>query len=234
VARRSTVRVCVAATLPAVLGLVLVLAGCGSSSYDYVTNKKAGTFLKVPKDWSNFRQLGPVFVGIDAKQLSPEAASALASREWVVGLDANTPPDQKRLLVADSGEPKGFVQVRELLPEEAEQLSTADLRNQIIDLTAAEQAQQQAVTKDPQAARIAPQFLLLSNEDVHKAAGIHGVHMVYQVRTEAGLATVDQTSLLDRDQTRLYQLIIACTARCYATKRGDVERVQSSFTIKPT
>lgn len=234
-ARRSTTRVrAVMAAVPALLAMLALVAGCGSSRYEYVTNKSAGTFLKVPTAWNHQQVAGALaFVGIDARNLSPEMARQIAAREWLVTLDAAGKPNGN-LLRLDATQPKGFVQVRKLLPEEANAISTNDLRNQFVDMAAAEQAQADAVKKDPQGARLTPEFLLLADETVHRSAGVHGVHLVYELHTTSGLTTIDQTSLLDQDSTTLYQLVIACSSLCFAQYGGDVEHVAQSFTIKPT
>lgn len=234
-ARRSTPRVrVVLAALPALLAMLALVAGCGSSRYEYVTNKSAGTFLKIPNAWDHEQVAGALaFVGIDARNLSPEMARQIAAREWLVTLDASGRTNGN-LLRLDATQPKGFVQVRKLLPEETNAISTNDLRNQFVDVEAAEQAQTEAVKKDPQGARLTPEFLLLGDETLHRGGGVHGVHLVYQIHTTTGLATIDQTSLLDQDSTTLYQLVIACSSLCFAQYGGDVERVAQSFTIKPT
>jgi hypothetical protein len=233
-ARRRTPRARVALAMSAALAIVAFVAGCGTSRYEYVTNKGDGTFLKVPRTWDHARVAGSLaFVGIDSRNLSPEMAQQIAAREWLVTLDANGAANGN-LLSLDATKPKGFVQVRKLLPEEAAAISTNDLRNQFVDLDAAAAAQQQAVQKDPVGARLTPQFLLLADDAVTHAGGVHGVHLVYELRTTTGLTTIDQTSLLDQDSTTIYQLVMACSSLCFAQYGGDVEHVASSFTIKPS
>ncbi|WP_131747832.1 hypothetical protein [Frankia sp. Cppng1_Ct_nod] len=223
----------VLAVVSVLLAALLLLAGCGSARYQYVTNKGAGTFLKIPTSWRHQVLFGPAYIGIDARNVSPEAARVLASREWLVGIDAAAKFDDKNLLLPDATQPKGFVQVRQLLPEEAATLSTNDLRNLFVSIDQEEQAQVEAVRTDPQGARLAPHFLLFADEVVHKGGGVHGVHLVYQLRLNNGLVTFDQTSLLDQDQTVLYQLVFACSSWCYAEHGAEIQKVQTSFTIKP-
>ncbi|WP_374121966.1 hypothetical protein [Frankia sp. AiPa1] len=214
--------------------VVLLAGGCGSPSYQYVTNKKDGAYLRVPNSWDHQEMPGPALFGIDARNVSPEMLQGLMSREWVVGIDAGARFDATRLLVPDAVQPKGFVQVRHLLPEEANAVSTNDLRNFVLSVDDAQAAQEQAVRQDPYGARLSPSFLLLTDEVVHKKAGVHGVHLVYQVKTDAGLVTIDQTSLLDSGQTMLYQLILACSSLCYAQHGAQISDVARSFTIEPT
>ncbi|WP_101832652.1 hypothetical protein [Frankia canadensis] len=213
---------------------MLLAGGCGSPSYEYVTNKKDGAFLRVPNDWNHREMPGPALFGIDARTVSPEMLQGLMSREWVVGIDAGTRFDDTRLLVPDAPQPKGFVQVRHLLPEEANAVSTNDLRNFVLSVDDAAAAQEKAVRENPYGARLAPNFLLLMDETLRKKDGVHGVHLVYQVRTDAGLVTIDQTSLLDTSQTVLYQLILACSSLCYAQHGQQIGDVARSFTIEPT
>ncbi|WP_239310042.1 MULTISPECIES: hypothetical protein [unclassified Frankia] len=231
--RTSTLRGRVALVVPALLAAVVLLAGCGSARYQYVTNKDAGTFLKIPSAWQHQLMPGPAFIGIDTRNVSPEAARTLATREWVVGIDAAPKFDDRNLLLPDAADPKGFVQVRQLLPEEAATLSTNDLRNQLVSIDQEIQAQEEAVRQNPERARLEPEFLLLAEDLVHREGGVHGLHLVYQLHLGTGLVTVDQTSLLDRDQTRLYQLVFACSSWCYDRHRVEIQKVQTSFTIKP-
>jgi hypothetical protein len=220
--------------LLSVVAVVLLAGGCGSPGYKYVTNKKDGAFLRLPNAWNHEEMPGPALFGIDARNVSPEMLQGLMSREWVVGIDAGARFDNTRLLVPDATRPKGFVQVRHLLPEEANAVSTNDLRNFVLSVDDAEAAQEKAVREDPYGARLSPSFLLLVDEIVRKKDGVHGVHLVYQVRTDAGLVTIDQTSLLDNAQTVLYQLILACSSLCYAQHGQQIGDVAKSLTIEPT
>jgi hypothetical protein len=113
-------------------------------------------------------------------------------------------------------------------------MSTNDLRDLVLSIDDAQAAQAQAIKRDPMGARLAPAFQLLVDESVKRDGGVHGVHLVYQISTATGLVTFDQTSLLDRDQTVLYQLVLACSALCYVEHGSDIDVVRSSFTIKPT
>jgi len=220
-----------AGALVAVLALV---ASCAAPRYDYVTNKTAGAYVKIPRAWTSQRLNGPALMGIDAKNVSPEGLSVLASQTWLVGIDSATSFDAEHLLVPDATHPKGYIEVRNLLPNEANSLSLNDLRNLVIPMDQAQLAQTQAMQTDPQAALATPQVLTLVDDKVHTPAGVHGVHLVYQIRTTDGLVTFDQTSLLDAKLTRLYQLVMACSSECYAASRGAIDDIQTSFTVKPT
>lgn len=199
-----------------------------------MTNKAAGVYVKVPDGWSHVQIQDPQLLGIDARQMSPDMYVALSQREWMTKLDASGNTQPTTALAPDSAQPNGFLQVRQLLPEEAKTISTDSLRNLLVSIDDAEAAQEAAVKQDPVGARLKPAFLLLADESVKKANGVHGVHLIYQLSTAAGLAEIDQTSLLDQDQTVLYQLVITCTALCYAQNSPAVDKLLNSFTIKPT
>jgi hypothetical protein len=217
--------------------LVVVLgaaASCASPRYDYVTNKTAGAYMKIPRDWTSQRLNGPALMGIDAKNVSPEGLSVLASQTWLVGIDSATTFDAQHLLVPDATHPKGYLEIRNLLPNEANALSLNDLRNLVIPMDQAQLAQTQALQTDPQSALATPEVLTLVDDTIHNSDGVHGVHLVYQIRTTDGLVTFDQTSLLDSKLTRLYQLVVACSSECYALNRPAIDDIQTSFTVKPT
>jgi hypothetical protein len=223
-----------AAVAGVVVGVLALTSACGSASNKYVTNKTAGVYVKVPAGWSQVRIQDPQLLGIDAREMSPDMYVALSQREWMTKLDASGSTKPTTALAPDAGLPNGFLQVRTLLPEEAKTVSTDSLRNLLVSIDAAEAAQEAAIKQDPVNARLRPAFLLLVDDTVKKADGVHGVHLIYQLSTSAGLAEIDQTSLLDQNQTVLYQLVITCTALCYAQNGGAVGKVQQSFTIKPT
>ncbi|WP_311446581.1 hypothetical protein [Frankia nepalensis] len=198
-----------------------------------MTNKSAGVYAKLPDGWSQVQIQDPQLLGIDAREMSPDMYIALSQRQWMTKLDASGSTEPTSALAPDAQLPNGFLQVRQLLPEEANTISTNSLRDLLVSVDAAVAAQEEAIRQDPINARLRPAFLLLVDEVVKKDGGVHGVHLVYQVATTAGLATIDQTSLLDRDQTVLYQLVLTCTAWCYLQNRPDVSEVLNSFTIKP-
>lgn len=212
----------------------IMLVGCGGADYNYVTNSDSGVFLRIPTDWHSRPMPGPAMFGIDARDVSPQAQRELAAREWLIGIDAGRSFDESAVLVPDADRPKGFVQVRTLLPEEAAAVSTNDLRNLLVNIDAAVAAQREAVRTDPYGARLTPGFELLVDDWSRRDAGVRGVHLIYQFATTRGLVTVDQTSLLDQDQTTLYQLVLACSASCYDTYADEVAQVRTSFTVAPT
>lgn len=232
--RRWSWSVLRAAVAGAVVGVLLLTSACGSASNKYVTNKSAGVYVKVPEGWSHVQIHDPQLLGIDARQMSPDMYVALSQREWMTKLDASGSTKPTTALSPDAEQPNGFLQVRTLLPEEAKTISTDSLRNLLVSIDDAEATQEAAIKKDPVGARLSPAFLLLADETVRKPNGVHGVHLVYQLSTAAGLAEIDQTSLLDQNQTVLYQLVLTCTALCFAQNSPAVVKVQNSFTIKPT
>jgi hypothetical protein len=215
-----------------VAGVLLFTSACGSASDKYVTNKPAGVYVKLPDGWSQARVQEPLLIGLDARELSPEMYAVLRQIDWLTGIDAsgNEKPD---VFNPAAEQPNGFVQVRQLLPEEAKSISTNNLRDLVVPIDESQAAQDELVRKDPVSARLKPAFLLILEESVKKSNGVHGVHLVYQLSTSTGLVTFDQTSLLDSQQTVLYQLVMTCTALCYAQYGSSVSSVQRSFTVNP-
>jgi len=221
------------AAAAAVAGVLLMTSACGSATDKYVTNKSAGVYVKLPDGWSQARVQEPLLIGLDARELSPEMYSLLRQIDWLTSIDASG-NEKPNVLNPAAEAPNGIVQVRQLLPEEAKGISTNDLRDLVVSIDQSQAAQDQLVQQDPVNARLKPAFLLILDEQVKKANGVHGVHLIYQISTSAGLVTFDQTSLLDSQQTVLYQLVLTCTALCYAQYSPSVTSVQHSFTVNPT
>jgi hypothetical protein len=200
--------------LTAVIAAALVvIAGCGGPSAQYVANSDEGFFLKFPNSWQRF--------DIEESQ-RPEDATEDA---WQVFLDANDDPTVDHLEDIDLDRPVALVEIRPLLQAQRQQVSLGYLRSLVLG----GQADPMALVSQGD-----PNIELVSYEELTESGGHWGSWIVVTVNGEDGgdPLTIGHQAMVDPDLTTLYRLRVACRASCYDEHRQEIDRVFSSWTIE--
>jgi len=227
------------------VALVLVaVTACGQPEHRYVTNKAEGVYLKVPRHW---HQVDPL--ELDAPLGDPFSLDAWVQRQltWRVAFDAAEQPTLDHLSGSDSSEPMLMLQVVNLaqvdvppladnkslknIKELRANLSLDVLRNRFLPITADKRAEI-AASGDPRGAQLVESFELLLDEEITPAKELYGVRSVYNYRLGIELETFDLTALADNKHSRLYILLVRCTARCYAERHDELDKIVRSFTVR--
>jgi hypothetical protein len=211
------------------LGLLLA-AGCGDSSSQYIENEDLGVFAKLPDDWAVYDTealLTSMNKGEDA--LSDAAMERAQDRLWFRGFDASTEPSAEGSVKLGASEPRGFVQIKALGQEERDQINVSGLRSAVIgtDPLSAGQDSMGAL------GGIAPEDVeVLTDEPAQFEGGYHGNHNVFAVRQGNDVAIVDQTVLLDSTSSRIYLFVVSCDETCYFENNSDdIKAIVDSWTI---
>lgn len=187
---------------------------CGSSGYQYVTNREAGTYFKVPDDWELFE--------ITAED-RPDPRVPFTP--WQVAFDASPEPSLDHLrTVADH--PVGFARIVTYSGEkDRSQASLASLRSLAIGGSGDPLALIEDGSEDLE---------LVDYGDVVDDDGHHGNRIILNVKQEDGsFATVAQIAMIDPGTTRLYHLQVACSSPCFERYRTEIDRLLESWTIEP-
>ncbi len=200
------------------------VVGCGTSDYNYVTNSADRTYFKVPSSWQE----------IDQRELAGRFGDGIATSTtstpgfWMVGYDANPAPTLTHLLGPHTDEPVLLAAVRQVPPEARGQLSMDAMRDFFLPVS--ESARTRAGI-DPTSALTG--FALYRDEVLTPGGGIRGVHTVFRYRIEGGPYQIfDLTGYLNDDASKLYQLLVRCSASCYDQRRAEIETIVSSFTVR--
>lgn len=213
----------------AALTVTAVLAGagaCGAPEFTYVKNSGQKTYFKVPHEW---HQIGTDALDDTLGGTNPESAKAEVRQQlwWSVAYDASEDPDPDHLLTnTPTLEPIVYARVAQLTEAQQNSMSLDTLRNAFLPVTAdAREAAAASVPLDG--------FELVQDEVLTPANGLHGVRVVYNYELAGGvLHTFDQTALVNNDGSKVYLLIIRCTASCYRERSGELDSVASSFTVR--
>jgi hypothetical protein len=216
ISMRRPLSLCTSAALAAVL-----VAACGSPSYHYVKNSADNTYFKVPASWRQIDQKTLV------EALGAESSTGGEPTSWMVAFDASDNPSPTHLIERDTNVPIVYATVRRLAPEQRGQVSFDSLRDVLLPVTSAARADQTPQTS------IFTDFGLLDETVLTPGSGIRGVHAVFTYRVQGGPPqTFDQTSYVNDDASKVYVLLVRCSATCYEQRREEIQDVVSSFTVR--
>ena len=191
----------------------LLASACSSSNYRYVTNRKTGTYFKVPTGWTVFNQKD-VSDGLKAAGSDTTDALLFAS-----AFDAAPKPALEHFLQLDppSSQPSGIVQVLALTDSERDVVSLKAMRNLLVNVDS-------GVAQS--------QVNVLGQLDLNPPGGLHGQRIVYEVTQPTGKYIVDQSTLVDSKTQELWVFAVGCETNCYKDQRKKIDQVVSSWTVK--
>ena len=202
------------------IALVLGLTGCGESSKLYPASKSEGVFFSVPTNW---KALSTASLNkYEKESTEPEGAARQALVKWQIAYTTN-----KKLKAAEvfnltaPSKPLAFARVRDLESSEINSVSYNTLRDVIVPVT-------QIIEGDDPSA---PDFQILVDQEVVQK-GARGVQTVYSFSIDGKEQTINQTSLMANDRTKLYIFVVRCTTECYAKNKKKIEEIVSSFTVE--
>ena len=191
----------------------LVAGACGSSGFHYVTNRKTGTYFKVPNGWKVFDQKD-VAAGLKAAGEDPNESLLFAA-----AFDAAPKPALEHFLQLDppSVQPAGIVQVLALNDTERDVVSLKAMRNLLVNVD-------NGVAQS--------QVNVLGQLDLNPQGGLRGQRIVYEVAQSTGKYIVDQSTLVDEKTQKLWVFAVGCETDCYKSQRKQIDKVVSSWTVK--
>lgn len=192
----------------------ILLAACAGTGYHYVKSSSDHTYFKVPDSWKLFDEKSIVH----SLGLSKSQERTQLDQSWQVGFDASRHPSLKHLGSGRADAPEGLAIVDPLSAQDADAVSMQSLRNEYVDIDGAVQSNKAQILKF---------------EPVALDGGFHGMHVVAELQGSKGrTATIDQTSVVNKDTTKIYSLIITCTSDCYDAHKSQIEDVVSSWTVR--
>lgn len=200
----------------AVAGAIL-LAACGSPSYQYVKSTADQTFVRVPRGWQLFDEDEL----LDSSVVSAERRKEFKQVSWSVGFDARPEPAADTIL-SPSQFPTGLVQVRTLSPLQRDSFSLAQLRSLLLPYDPlSPEAQQDG------------QVEVLSAREVQRRGGLHGSELLLNLTTPQGeVVKWRQVALVDAKVSKVHVLAVSCDVACYDRNESVIDGIVQSWKVE--
>jgi hypothetical protein len=206
--------------LGAIFLAALLLTSCGHPTQKYGASKSEGVYFTVPNSWHEITM--QALNAQEAKSTAVGAVEKLALVKWQEAYS----PDKKigpkeTFSLAPTNSPLAFVRVRELFPEEINAVSYNTLRDVVQPVT--------DWVNNPTATT--PIYNIIDDHEVIQKGG-RGVRTIFNF-VESGVSqTVDQTSLMSDDHSKIYVFVVRCTTTCYNKNIKEISRIADSFTVR--
>jgi hypothetical protein len=204
--------------LAATIGAV-TLSSCAGPTYRYVADSPANTYFKVPSGWHQ--------ISAPALESALQAIGESGTGAWTSAYDADSAPSAGHFLPLEATQPFVFAEVGQLSSTASDSLSYNSLEDSFLPVTATARSNAAAAGFPLRS------FMLVSEQNVTAAQGVHGVQEVYDYTYPDGVAeTFSQVALTNADQTGVYLLIVHCSSACYTRNKTNIDAVTSSFTVR--
>jgi hypothetical protein len=198
-----------------IVGLLAVV-GCGAPQYHYVSDSPDNAYFKVPSNW---RQVSPS---------SLQAAEGTQDQEgtylWSEAYDSASRPSVAHIFSATAS-PVAYSSVLSLSAGERNNLSFNSMRDLLLPVTS--QARQAASASHEELSG----FASLSDQIITDSHNDRGIREIFDYDLGTTLETFDLTVLVNSDTTKLYFLLVHCSAECFAHDYPQISTVVGSFTV---
>ena len=218
----------------ALVGALLLSAGCGKPAYTYVKNSDTKTYFKVPSHWTQVDSAMPDLLFahrlFGAQDADSETVQLFKRVSWSVMYDSAESPSGARMLTpVPAFSPVAYALVTPMLADLRDNLSFDVLRNLLDPVS--DSARTYVAQNSPQS--LPPAFELLDNQILTPEPGMHGIRVVYNEANESRFVhTYDLTALTNNDSSLLYVLLVWCTSSCYREHAVEINTVVTSFTVR--
>jgi hypothetical protein len=206
------------------LGLTVIgamVAACGAPQFTYVANSDSQTYFKIPNGWHKMSDTAM------AHALGGNNSATIPNGVWSVGYDGSTMPSATHILGASATQPFVLALVERLSAAASNEMSYNTLRDVFLPVTAVDR--QSAVRRGFQLTG----FHLLQDSVLTPGLGVHGVRDIFNYTFPNGSTdTFDQIAFTNANATKLYLLVLHCTASCYQKHASEIDTVMSSFTVR--
>jgi len=197
-----------------IVGLAVV--GCAAPQYTYVTDSTDNAYFKVPPSW---RQVSP-----SSLQQAEGAQSQEGTYLWSAAYDDSSKPSVAHIFSA-TPTPVAYSSVVALSSGERNDISFNSMRDLLLPVTSAARKAAAADHEELSGfASLSDQVLTNSNND-------RGIREIFDYDLGTTLETFDLTVMVNSPTTKLYFLLVHCTATCFAANYHQIEAVVGSFTV---
>ena len=194
----------------------LLVTGCVAPQYTYVTDSADSAYFKVPPSW---RQVD---------QSTLQAAEGTSSQEgaylWSRAYDDSAKPSINNVF-SSSANPVAYASVLSLSSAQRNDVSFNSMRDLLLPVTAT--ARQAAAANHETLSG----FASLADQVITDKHNDRGIREIFDYNLGVTPETFDLTVLTNSDTTKLYFLLVHCSATCFAGQYHQIATVVGSFTV---
>lgn len=204
------------ASVAALIIVGLFLAGCVAPQYTYVTDSADSAYFKVPPSWRPVNE--------STLQAAEGSASQNGTYLWTRAFDDTAKPSVNNVFSATAA-PVAYSGVLGLSASQRNGVSFNSMRDLLLPVTSS--ARQAASAAHEQLSG----FASLSDQVITDSHNDRGIREIFDYDLGATLETFDLTVLTNSPTTKLYFLLVHCTATCFANDYHQIASVVGSFTV---
>ena len=194
----------------------LSVAGCFAPDYTYVADSGDSAYFKVPPSWHQ------------VSESSLEAVQGQSGSEgtylWSRAYDDSSSPSVQHVF-SSSPEPVAYASVLGLSAAQRGNVSFNSMRDLLLPVTS--QARSAASAAHAGLAG----FQSLRDDVITNGSHDRGVNEIFNYNLGATPETFDLTVLTNSATTKLYFLLVHCSATCFADNYKQIATVVGSFTV---
>ena len=194
----------------------LLVTGCVAPQYTYVTDSADSAYFKVPPSWGQVNQ--------NKLQNAEGQASQEGTYLWSRAYDDTAKPSINNVF-SSSDHPVAYASVLGLSAAQRNDVSFNSMRDLLLPVTSTARSAAAANHETLSGfASLADQVITDSHND-------RGIREIFDYDLGASLETFDLTVLTNSTTTKLYFLLVHCSAKCFADDYNQIATVTGSFAV---
>jgi hypothetical protein len=194
----------------------LLVAGCVAPQYTYVTDSADSAYFKVPPSWRQVDQ--------STLQAAEGPSSQEGSYLWSRAYDDSAKPSINNVF-SSSETPVAYASVLGLSAAERNGVSFNSMRDLLLPVTSTARGAASAAHEQLSG------FASLSDQVITDNHNDRGIREIFDYDLGTTLETFDLTVLANSATTKLYFLLVHCSATCFASDYNQIATVVGSFTV---
>jgi hypothetical protein len=195
----------------------LSVAGCLAPQYTYVADTADNAYFKVPPSWHQVSQSA-------LEEVQNATPSGQGTYLWSRAYDASPDPSVEHVF-STSNQPVAYASVLSLSAAQRNDVSFDSMRDLLLPVTA------QARSAASAAHQGLPGFQSLSDQVITDNNNDRGIREIFDYTLGVTPETFDLTVMTNSATTKIYFLLVHCTATCFANNYNQIATVVGSFTV---
>jgi hypothetical protein len=192
------------------------VAGCLAPDYTYVADSSDNAYFKVPPSWH---------------EVSPSSLEAVQSQSgsqssylWSRAYDDSATPSVEHVF-SSSSKPVAYASVVALTATQRGNVSFNSMRDLWLPVTPVARNAASTAHAEP------PGFASLGDEVITDGNHDRGIREIFDYNLGLTPETFDLTVMTNSATTKLYFLLVHCSAPCFAADYPEIKKVVGSFTV---